>query len=198
MTTLTALRGLPASGKTTHARQMLADAEPGTLVRLNRDDLRASMHGKAHYVHVTEQQITIVQHGTARTMLRAGVNVVVDDTNLRARHLRALAELAWQCGAEFEVVDFCDVPLDVCLERDAARATAVSEAVIRSMFERYLEGRTAPLPVPQRPEQVCGAPYIPDSSLPAAVMVDVDGTTALHGDRVKLVNAEDFDDDERE
>lgn len=198
MTTLTATRGLPASGKTTHARQMLAEAEPGTLVRLNRDDLRASMHGTAHYIHVTEQQITIAQHGTARTMLRAGVNVVVDDTNLRARHLRALAELAWQCGAEFEVADFCYVPLDVCIDRDAARGSPVGEAVIRSMYERYLAFRRLPLPLPEKPEQVQAAPCIPEASLPAAVMVDVDGTTALHGDRVKLVNAEDFDDDERE
>lgn len=38
--TLYVMVGLPASGKTVRARRMLARAPLGTLVRLNRDDLR--------------------------------------------------------------------------------------------------------------------------------------------------------------
>jgi predicted kinase len=183
MTTLTATRGLPASGKTTFARHMLESAEPGTLVRLNRDDLRASLHGKGHYTHVTEKQITTVQHGAAESMLRAGVSVVVDDTNLRSRHLRTLAELAWRAGAEFAVEDFTDVPLMTCLARNAKRQDSVPDDVITGMHQRYLAGRTLPLPLPERPSDVTGKPYVVPVGASQAVMVDIDGTVALHGDR---------------
>jgi len=41
---LIACRGLPGSGKTTWARQQLAAAPLGTLMRVNRDGLRRMMH----------------------------------------------------------------------------------------------------------------------------------------------------------
>lgn len=180
MTTLTATRGLPASGKTTYAKELLGIVRTGTLARVNRDDIRTMLHNGAPHLPVTEQQVTVVQHGAIESLLRSGVNVICDDTNLRARHLRTLAEIAWKCGAEFKVRDFLTVPLETCLERDAARGDSVGEVVIRSMHARYLAGRALPLPVPQKPEQATGQSYEPDPALPAAVMVDIDGTVALH------------------
>lgn len=182
-TTLTVTRGLPASGKTTYAKHLLELAEPGSLVRMNRDDLRASMHGKGHYVHDTEKQITLVQHGGIEALLRAGVSVVVDDTNLRSRNLRSLAELAWKTEAEFAVEDFTDVPLMTCLERNAKRADAVPDDVILKMHQRYLAGRTLPLPVPERLAEVTGKPYVAQVGTSQAVMVDIDGTVALNRGR---------------
>lgn len=183
-TTLTATRGLPASGKTTYARHRLETATPGELVRLNRDDIRAMIHGKGHYIHTTEQQVSTVQHGSIERMLRAGVSVIVDDTNLRAKNLRTLAEIAWKVGADFEVQDFTDVPLMECLARNAKRTVGqVPDEVILKMHQKFLAGVKLPLPVPQRPEVAAGERYIPDLNQPRAVMVDIDGTVAIHGDR---------------
>lgn len=182
--TLICTRGLPAAGKTTWAVQQVKAGEPGAVVRLNRDDLRRSMHGRPHLKYETEQQISLVQHGGVEALLAAGVTVIVDDTNLKSRNLRNLAEIAWRLDVEFTVQDFTDVPLDECIARDLVRSDGhVGEDVIRRIHGKYLAGRTLPLPVPSRPVDLAGAPYVPPAGKPPAVMVDIDGTVALHGER---------------
>src|SRR6185312_3684454 len=64
-------RGLPASGKTTWARTRLAEAPLGTLVRLNRDDLRR-MSLPAGYIepkHEVEQVISIARDTALHALL---------------------------------------------------------------------------------------------------------------------------------
>jgi predicted kinase len=138
-------RGLPASGKTTFARTL----QP-MVVRVNRDDLRVMLHGRRLFTPWAEGQVTVVQHAMVEALLRAKADVIVDDTNLRAHTVRGWAELAARLHAGFEVHDFTDVPLDECLRRDAARdePDRIGEPGIRRMFEKYLKGRSLPLPVP--------------------------------------------------
>jgi predicted kinase len=180
-------RGLPASGKTTWARAWVAE-DPWRL-RVNRDDLRMMTTGRPVLTGRLEDALTLAQHAAAEALLRAGYDVVVDDTNLRLRHARAWADLAARAGAWFEVRDFTDVPLEVCLARDAARAAAggpaVGEAVIRDLYARFLAHgplpavpRTAPLV-----EAAVPGTYVPDPDLPPAWIVDVDGTLALMAHR---------------
>ena len=139
-------RGLPASGKTTFSRGL----QP-LVARVNRDDLRRMLHGRPMYTPRAERQVTLVQTAAVEGLLRAGADVVVDDTNLRSRTVRGWATLAARCGASFEVYDFTDVPVDECVRRDAARdeSVRVGEAAIRWMYDRYLKGRTLPLPIPE-------------------------------------------------
>jgi len=132
--------------------------------------------------------VTIAQKAAVESMLRAGVDVFCDDTFLRARVVREFAELAAGCGAGFEVRDFTGVPLEVCLERDAGRPDGerVGEEVIHGMWSRYLAGQPTPLPLPELArDQPTGPPgaYRPGAGLPEAVLVDIDGTVALMGDR---------------
>lgn len=139
------------------------------------------LHGERLFTEWAEAQVTTVQRAQVEALLRAGADVCVDDTNLRARTLRSWADVAARHGAEFEVHDFTDVPLDECLRRDAARPTAdqVGADAIRRLYERYLEGRTLPLPVPQART---GRPAVvrpPSSEPPEIVLVDIDGTVAL-------------------
>jgi hypothetical protein len=131
---------------------------------------------------------------------------VVDDLNLRRAYARGWAELAAAAGARFEVRDFTDVPLEVCLQRDAARLAAgergVGEAVLRDLQARFLAAGPLP-PVPPVASQPVSTPaasrrpvpagrrldgpasaepggqYLPDPALPPAWLVDVDGTLAL-------------------
>ncbi|WP_327034191.1 AAA family ATPase [Micromonospora ureilytica] len=176
MTRLIATRGLPASGKTTFARTL----QP-SVSRVNRDDLRRMLHGERLFTQWAEAQVTAVQQAQVEALLRARADVCVDDTNLRSRTLRGWADLAARHGADFEVHDFTDVPLDECLRRDAARPAAdqVGADAIRRLHERYLQGRTLPLPVPQARTGRPAVVHPPSTEPPEIVLVDIDGTVAL-------------------
>jgi predicted kinase len=180
MTRLLITRGLPASGKTTFAHKL----QPN-VVRINRDDLRRMLHGQRLYTQWSEGQVTHAQRAAVEALLRAHADVIVDDTNLRAKTVREWAELAARHGATFEVHDFTDVPLAECIRRDADRDPhdRVGEEAIRRMHARYLAGKTLPLPVPWVQPGGAGQIYHADPSLPAAILVDIDGTVALMNGR---------------
>jgi predicted kinase len=181
MASLTITRGLPASGKTSWAR------EQAGLVRVNRDDLRTMMHGGRVADDTlrgrAEKEVTQAHHAAIDALLLGGAQVVCDDTNLRGRVVRELAELAAKHGASFAVRDFTDVPVDECVRRDALREGPghVGEDAIRSMHQRYLAGRALPLPLPVL--DTAGVAYEPPPDAPRVVLVDIDGTVALIDDR---------------
>ncbi|ROT31827.1 AAA family ATPase [Micromonospora sp. HM5-17] len=181
MPRLIATRGLPASGKTTFARKL----QPG-VVRVNRDDLRRMLHGERLFTQWAEGQVTVAQRAQVEALLKAGIDVCVDDTNLRSRTLRDWAELAARFGASFEVHDFTDVPVEECIRRDAERPEQdrVGEEAIRRLYERYLAGRKLPLPVPTAEPGAPARVYTPPAgNAPEIVLVDIDGTVALMAGR---------------
>lgn len=185
MTTLTITRGLPASGKSTLARAWVAE-DPARRFRLNRDDVRAMAHASVFLGQDTEKQVQAVRDAAVTALLKRGVDVVVDDTNLPSRTARDLRRLAVLAGADFEVIDLTDVPLDVCLARNALRGPPelVPEDRIRDMHQRYVAGKAHPLPLADEPEDgTVVEPYAPKPGTPEAIMVDIDGTVALHGTR---------------
>jgi predicted kinase len=171
-------RGLPASGKTTYARNWVAQA-PAHRARVNRDDLRMAMFGQPMLDHAGESAVSVAQQAQVRALLAAGRSVIVDDTNLRAKYARAWADLAAEAGAEFGAADF-PTPLEECLRRDAGRDAAVGEDVIRRMYARHIAGGCGFAPiVPTIRPVAAGEIYVPDIALPAAWIFDVDGTLAL-------------------
>ena len=187
MVMLMATRGLPGSGKTTWAKERLS-TDMLRAARVSRDDLRRSLHGGLVGAGWAERQVTIAQHAAVAELLRAGVDVICDDTNLQARVVRGFADLARDCGADFAVQDFTDVPLDVCISRDAGRPPIeqVGAEVITAMWQRYLAGKPVPLPLPSidvTPPPGRPHAYRAGTGLPEAVLVDIDGTVALMGDR---------------
>jgi predicted kinase len=138
LTTLMITRGLPASGKTTRARAWVAE-NPAGRARLNRDDFRLMVH-EGYISRETEAVISSAQHGAARTLLLAGIDVVADDTNLKPKATLAWEEVAARAGAALVIWDLTNVPLDVCIARDAARTgnAHVGEQAIRDMHDTYI------------------------------------------------------------
>lgn len=147
------LRGLPASGKSTWARELLGN-DP-TFVRVNKDELREMLHDGRWSKH--KENITWkAERDAASSALWAGFSVVVDDTNLRPADEESWRQFA-NSDATFEVKDF-NTPLEVCVIRDGWRGQLrVGRGVIENMALR--SGR------------------VEWSGLPL-VIVDIDGTLA--------------------
>jgi tRNA uridine 5-carbamoylmethylation protein Kti12 len=147
--TLIATRGLPACGKST-AAIIWVSADPRWRVRINRDDLRSMGHGRRLGTGAQEAIVTGIQHNGARAALAHGTDVIVDDTNLAESAINALAKIAAEMDADFEVWDFRAVDVELCIRRDAERDEhdRVGEAVIREKYENHILNSSAAATVP--------------------------------------------------
>lgn len=174
MLTIHFFKGLPGSGKSTEAERMVLE-NPGAYTRVNKDSLRAMLHG-GHHSKGNEAEVLRARDQLILMALNAGRHVIVDDTNFHPKHraqMDALAEaFSRDTGRPVQVVErFFDVPLEECIERDLKRPNSVGERVIRRMHRQYL----APEPV---------VPLVPyDPELDSCVIVDLDGTLAKMKDR---------------
>jgi predicted kinase len=205
MAKLIITRGLPGSGKTYWALGYIADQPPGTVIRLNRDELRRMTYPNyRHPVYPVEQRITDALDASLEALLLSCCDVIVDNTNLRAHYVRALLVIARKAGADVQVMDFTHVTLEQCIARDAQRTGAehVGEEVIRGMHRRYLaQHHGQPPPVPDIPltqdtaRGPVGDPYVPPTGqVPGAFLVDLDGTLALMNGRGPYDEAHVLDD----
>lgn len=131
MPTLYVLRGLPASGKTTRAMEMVSKG----VRRVNRDELR-HMIDNDKYNPMNESYIIGIETHIANFYLRLGLDVVVDDTNMKQYTIDMWTDLAEAREAKLEII-WMDVPLMTCIERDAMREKPVGRDAILKMFEAY-------------------------------------------------------------
>lgn len=127
--------GLPASGKSTYAKQYVLD-NPDT-VRVNRDDIR-NMLGK-YWMPRRETVVTIIEEQAIRGGLLHGFNVVVDATNLNPKYRTNIERIAEVFGATIEYVDFTGVDIKLCIQRDQQRENPVGKMVIERMYNQYLK-----------------------------------------------------------
>ncbi|MBR8829004.1 MAG: AAA family ATPase [Gomphosphaeria aponina SAG 52.96 = DSM 107014] len=160
------LIGLPASGKSSFAKELLL-SQPGHWVRTNKDLLREMAHA-SHWSPANEKFIVKLRDTMILMALEDGKNVIVDDTNF-GPHVNHIKELV-KGKAQVEVNDsFLQVPVEECIKRDLLRPNSVGKDVIMKMYNRYLR------PQIQTPK------YNPN--LPDALIVDMDGTLAIFHDR---------------
>lgn len=134
MTQLVLTVGLPGSGKSTWAKQWVAE-DPARRARVNRDDLRAMLRGQLVWGdRDLEEQVTAAQRATVRALLATGISVVVDDTNLNPARRNALVSIGQAAGADV-LIHRMDTPVEECIRRDALRPPhqRVGEAVIRRL-----------------------------------------------------------------
>lgn len=163
MNKLLMLRSIPAAGKTTFAKQLVAR---GGWIRVNNDDLRESLHNGKWSKH-NERLIDSTREFIIKEALLAGDNVVVDNLNLHPKHRQRLQDLAAKYGAQFEE-KFFDVTLEVAIERDLKRPNSVGHRVIEKWHRDYIAESTEIIT------------YTPPKDKPEAYLFDIDGTLA-HG-----------------
>lgn len=179
--TLTITRGLPTSGKSTAAKLLVAQ-DPANRARVSRDDIRSMLYG---YPEVPidfsrEDEVTAIEEAAVRAGLKAGKDVLVDATHLRAKYIRKWNDL----HPLTEVIDF-EVDVDEAVRRDSLRMYPVGEAVIRDMAQRFLvKGKLPPLPDLSRRQPTEVRQVEPWSHLKTdAIILDIDGSIAHMTDR---------------
>jgi predicted kinase len=131
-------RGLPASGKSTWARAKQAGSPPGSVKRVNKDELRAMLDA-GKWSPENEAYVVAVRDQIVASALAGGKDVIVDDTNLAPEHETRLRQLARENDAAFELVDFTNISPEECIQRDRVRAASVGEKVIREMWQQFLQ-----------------------------------------------------------
>lgn len=180
MSKLIMCKGLPGSGKSTWAAdqvlrsQMSSDDVRQWVIRVNKDDIRTTLNKP--WNQELEKHVLNVRDSLIREGLRNCRVVISDDTNLAPKHEKRLRQIAMEACAEFEVKSFLDVPMDVCIERDSKREgkARVGEKVIVDMAQKYLQDKYVVSDM---------VSYAPDHALPGAIIVDLDGTAAIHNGR---------------
>lgn len=171
MQTVIICQGLPASGKSTWAKEY-CENHTG-FFRVNKDTIRKNIvkeTGKK-WNHKVEKEVEQKRDEAIRYFLENGYSVISDDTNLNQRHVVRITQLANEIlgNGNYELIIndiFTKVPVNECIQRDSLRSDdeRVGKKVIIEMWRKYLE------PEPTKWEQ---------NKKPTAIIVDLDGTLAL-------------------
>jgi predicted kinase len=192
--TLYMLRGLPASGKSTHRTKMMNDSFYQPLIAVNKDQIRKEKGIKPGDFK-REKEVQAEESRRITETLDNGWNLIVDNTHNSPRYLERYKQLAKEYGYEFILIDLSNVPVEECIRRDALRPEGerVGEAVIMRMYNEHYN--------PNTPKKENKPPHVDgrskkcheekpkqkqmkqDITLPRAVIVDLDGTLADKTDR---------------
>lgn len=138
-------QGLPASGKSTWAKQWVSEA-PEERVRFNRDDVR-NMLGK-YWVPSRENLINSIYDSFMNEAMMFGYDIVIDNMNLNKKTISEIENYVIEFNNwislsplnihyDIEYKTFFDTPLDTLIERDSKRDNPIGEKVIRDLYNKY-------------------------------------------------------------
>ena len=120
MNTLTLLVGLPASGKSTYAREKMAN--DNTII-LSSDELRKELLGDEN-CQKNNDLVFKTLYKRAKEFLQNGKNVVIDATNINLKARRSALSHFEKMSIRREAIVFA-TPFEVCIERDKQRSRTV-------------------------------------------------------------------------
>ena len=146
MNKLILCRGIQGSGKSTWAKQWVAE-DPKHRVRFNNDDIR-NMLGP-YWIPVREPLIYELRAHFLRSAMFQGYNIVIDNMNLNDKEVDFYKRFIERHNnpkgvipdmiQSYYVLEFKDfkTPLEECIERDAKRPNPIGAEVITSTYNRY-------------------------------------------------------------
>ena len=174
MSKILVLQGPPAAGKTSYAREFIKGKTDWVIV--NRDSLR---EGRGDYwIPSQEDYISDLEEFSIKAAIKRGYNVIIDATNLNPKTIDKWNKLAKETNSSTEFKKFY-IPFKEALERDKNRERSVGEKVLRRFYQQYYPEQY------MRETAEFDSRYIreQDKTLPKCIIVDLDGTLAIHQGR---------------
>lgn len=173
-------RGLPCSGKTTWAKEVVT-AQPDKWARVNRDELRLMLNNYV-FNKSNERMVKLLRAAAIQAALTEGKSIIVDETGLNPQvetEIRLIVDTYTKETSNeviFHIKNF-DITIEEALARNKIRNETrdenfkISEDVITGMYHRWIKRAE----VLEYREQ--------DKSLPECIICDLDGTLAIHQGR---------------
>jgi predicted kinase len=175
MRTIILTVGVPGSGKDTWAEQEM-NAHPGKYKRVNRDLLRKMLDNE-QFSTSNELFLNVIRDRAVEYALNKGYDVIVSDTNLKAKTFISMVEIARRIGNIRITEKKFDVPIEVCKERNRNRERVVPEHVIDKMYDTFRRIKDLPCrDVYVGHNEIKPPEY--DKDKEDCIIVDIDGTVA--------------------
>lgn len=189
------LVGAPASGKSTYARNIVAQ-HPNTVI-VSADDQRTivgntldNYYDASNSTMATDYGLSVSSrrlvesvvweqvHNDINNLLRNGKNVIVDNTNTNAFSRKVIRKIAFQVGAHVRQ-QFFDCDTETLIERNLTRvgSKCVPEHVIDRMQNSINKERQLII------DECAALNYTPTAMTGNTIVFDIDGTLANMGDR---------------
>ena len=181
------LVGIPGSGKSTYAKQIISK-DPNNWARINNDDLRSMLNGSV-WTADYEKFIGDTRNYLIRDALKRGKNVIIDNLNLNRRHFDDVCKIAKSVNIDVQIYEKSFyIELSDAIERDSKREgkAKVGDAVIQKwwkesggkMFKFYKPRVETYFQTKGNVNNLVEGPAH-DAKLQTAVLCDLDGTLAL-------------------
>lgn len=175
------LVGAPGSGKSTFARYFIRTED--NWVRVNRDDFRLMQFGDSLMSPFYEERITKMVEASVIALLKNRTNVIIDATN---SSLRSLEDMV-RTYTEYADISFkvFDLPVEELVKRCDKRCEQTGKFIPKSAIEKhvtqlqYTKEKFDFKPIPRALKETSITYADQDTSLPKAVICDLDGTLSL-------------------
>ena len=175
------LVGAPGSGKSTFARYFIRTED--NWVRVNRDDFRLMQFGDTLMSPFYEERITKMVEASVITLLKHHTNVIIDATNCSLRTLEDMI----QAYTEYADISFkvFDLSVEELVKRCDKRCEQTGKFIPKSAIEKhvtqlqYTKEKFDFKPIPRAIKEATLTYATQDSSLPKAIICDLDGTLSL-------------------
>lgn len=179
------LKGVPASSKSTYCKNLM-EQEPGRWKRINNDSLRLAFDFGV-WSKSNEKLVKQSREYLLKEFLLAGYNVLIDNVNANKTHTSEVIRVAANLNIDVTVIEKpFYIDLETAIERDSKREglAKVGPDVIKR-FYKALGGESFKGYVGA--ERVFNKrifeKVVQDESKHKAIIVDLDGTYALLGNR---------------
>lgn len=172
MSKIIILQGVPASGKSTWAKEFVTGREDWVII--SKDSIRESTGN--YWVPSRENYISEVEEFQVKSAIKNNLNIILDSTNLNPKVIEKWKKIAEETNSEIEFKAF-KIDFKTALERDGNRPRPVGKKVLEGFFSRYFPEELKYYYTDHR-KFITHDPNKKD-----CIVVDLDGTIAIHTGR---------------